>query len=481
MTFKELHEILEELKNTNSIKEKEIILSKYNNETFIKYLQMVFDKNIVFGIKKIPENIDINISDNITLIEAINIIKLQLNDKELRGHAARDFMVNILSKIDKEYRYIIKNMISKKINTGISEITINKALNNCINIHHYMGAVPFDLKKINKLLKNEESIYSQEKSDGRYCSIYLHSKSFISRQNKKDNLETPELKTTLEKYNQYFLNQMGKKIVINAEMLIPNISRQKSNGFISSILLLESKSKTKDISNLKKYKEIEEEFGSFETAKNSIIFKAWDIIPEEDLSQGIYEVPYKERLALLKGAIEEVDSDLITLVDNKTCKDIKSLYSHFSEIRKDGGEGTIVKSKEAFWKNGKRIWQIKLKFEIEFELKIVGFRQGDSDTKYKNTLGSYIVESRDGILTGKAGGLSEDEREFGWQNKSLIDKIITVKCNGLIYNENDGNNTLSMLNGVFIKHRDDKKYANTSEEIIEIEKSTIDLLLQLES
>ena len=59
------------------------------------------------------------------------------------------------------------------------------------------------------------------------------------------------------------------------------------------------------------------------------------------------------------------------------------------------------------WKDGKPVWQIKLKLEIELELKITGFNYGTG--KNSKVISSVDAESEDGLLKTSPTGIKEKE------------------------------------------------------------------------
>ena len=149
----------------------------------------------------------------------------------------------------------------------------------------------------------------------------------------------------------------------------------------------------------------------------------------------------------------------------------KTIFDFFKDIVKNEGEGVIVKAGETDWKDGKPVYQIKIKFEFECELRIKDFKRGTQGTKYQDSLGAFYCESEDGTLKTYPSGITEDLRQEFWDNQEeYLNKIITVKCNGLS-KDNEGN--FSLLHPRFIKIRDDKDKADTLKEIKEIEKSIL--------
>ena len=170
----------------------------------------------------------------------------------------------------------------------------------------------------------------------------------------------------------------------------------------------------------------------------------------------------------LKTFIRAQSFSNIELIESKIVTTLQESLDHFSEALKNEEEGTILKSLEAPWKDGKPNWQIKLKLEMTIEMRIVGFQYGTKGTKNEDVISALEVASEDVIVNCKVPGIKEKDMLYITQNmKKLNHTIITVKCNGLSSNEKG---EFSLLHPRLHEFRDDKKLANTYKEIVEIEK-----------
>jgi DNA ligase-1 len=143
---------------------------------------------------------------------------------------------------------------------------------------------------------------------------------------------------------------------------------------------------------------------------------------------------------------------------------------HFEEVLKHDGEGTVVKSMDGVWADTKPSYQIKVKKEINLDLRVVGFNYGTKGTKNENLISSLNVESEDGLLKTKPQGIDEDEMEYITANQDkLLKAIVEIKCSGL---SQDSNGNYSTLHPVYKHFRTDKSIANTLAECIEINNSS---------
>jgi ATP-dependent DNA ligase len=197
------------------------------------------------------------------------------------------------------------------------------------------------------------------------------------------------------------------------------------------------------------------------------------LVSYEGFLNGIYEVEYIKRLEILEELILNCKDDLVSVTEYKRVYSYKEALRHFKELLDRGEEGSVLKTLEGFWEDTKPSHQVKLKLEMELELRIVGFNRGKPKTKYKDTLGSLQVESEDGLLTANMSGITDALRDEIWNNQELwMGKIITGKCNGVSKNKKGGTSLYYPNYGVV---RDDKTVANTLPEIMEIQRMKLEL------
>ena len=138
-----------------------------------------------------------------------------------------------------------------------------------------------------------------------------------------------------------------------------------------------------------------------------------------------------------------------------------------------GEEGTILKSYDGEWKDGKPTWQIKMKLELALDLVITGFNYGTKGTKNENVVSSLNAETSCGKLKTRPQGLTESlMAEITENQENLLGTIIEVKCSGLSF---DNTGAYSLLYPAFKGFRDDKSEANSLDECIEIQNAAIGL------
>lgn len=464
MTIKQ---IFDEISSVGGDLAKKEVLKKYkDNELLKRVLYMCLSKKVKFYLKQLPEYEPAN-GDGEGLEWGLNGLG-KIQDRTYTGSMATNWLGVILSALDADDAYIIERIIDKDPKIGMGRTFINGIMTDLIEDTPYMGAISFNEKKARALFKDGAKAYSQIKMDGRYCNATIENGEVYleSRQGEPTIITGSKLLSDLGQFDN---------VVLNGELTMDGVSRYESNGIIASIIDISSKKATRtEKENDKKMSAFVAKHGSFENALNNIRFTVWDIISVEDYANAFSEVPYNERLGVLGELISsQEDGSMVSMIETNEVSSFEDAMEHFKTLLNEGEEGTVLKSTTGNWKDGKPNWQIKLKLEINLDLKIVGFNLGTKGTKNENVISSFNVESSCGLLKTRPQGIKEKTMDYITENQdTLLGTIIEVKCSGL---SNDSSGNYSLLYPTFKLFRDDKAVANSLEECIEIQNAALGL------
>jgi DNA ligase-1 len=462
MTIKE---IFNEIANESSTLKKTELVTKYSdNELFKRVLYMANSKRVKFFIKQIPEcqNLLVPIEENYSessLIWGLDQLE-RLMSREKTGHEAINFLKNVLETVHPDAAYIIERVIEKDCKIGYGTRMINKVFPDLIEKTGYMGCKPYTKEGILKLLA-KGPCFSQEKMDGRYMNAVVQGGELDpeSRQGEptilEDNVMFEELRSLSD-------------CVLNGELTMVGYPRYISNGIISSLISISAKrSEGKDVT--KELAKFESKHLPFKDALSRIRFTAWDMLTLDEYFNRKCKRPYHIRLRDLTLTLNGTKTrayQTLSVVETKTVFTLQDVMDHFDEVVARDGEGTVVKSMDGVWADTKPAYQIKVKKEINLDLRVIGFNYGTKGTKNEFVISSINVKSEDDKLYTTPGGMDEDMMDYVTENQDkLMNSIIEIKCSGL---SQDSKGNYSTLHPRFCKLRDDKYTANTLEECIEI-------------
>ncbi len=457
-----IKKILDEIASESSTNKKlEIIKSYKDNETFKRVLYLAYSKRIKFYIKQIPERINPSIS-TITLEDGLSRLEVLYNRIKTGGDAS-DWLCGVLSNLSKDDAIVIERIIGKDLKIGTGVRSIDKCIPGLIERTPYMGAQPYDIKKVKKLFENNDFLYADVKMDGRYNNVIIRGGEVEMESRSGETVLLGDALVVKELAN-------FSDCVLNGELTIADMdNRYKANGIITSIIDIYSKveERGKLETNKKKEKFQKENGAPIESFLDRILYTVWDRIEVDEYFDMKSNDHYFNRWRQLCMTHKEVNPTMVQLVEKKEVKTYEEGMEFFQECLNRGLEGIILKSPYGLWVNKKPDYQIKMKLEMEIELRIRGFNLGSAGTKNENVYSSIECVSEDSLLVTNPGGINEDMMaEITLNKDKYMDKIITVKANGI---SKSRTGEYSLLHPRFICFREDKDVANTLQEALDIQ------------
>ena len=466
-------DLFEKIRATNKKSEKIALLSANKDLPFLKkIIYLAHSPRVKFYIKAIPtyECSEIPAFSNIDF--ALKSLE-NIQNRVITESAAIERLKDTLSILSSQDAEIIKLIIGKNLKIGMDS-SINEVYPGLIEESPYQGASSYSKSKFLKLFENAKKddaypyVISQIKADGTYRNAILSDGDIILESRQGELSYFPEgiplyddLREIMGIHNQH---------VVTGELgLSCEPDRPKANGIITSIMKyyqdLRVRSAKESIAILKKF---EEKHGKMDKYLQALEMHVWDLIPADDFVNGSCNTPYETRFDQISCAISELGLTHVKVVETKHVQTPEQALEHYSSAQVRGLEGTIVKSASAGWKSGKPTYQVKLKLEMELDLKIVGFKYGTPGTKNEDWISVLELESSCGKLSTAPGGMKEDLMKYVTANMDKLQgTIVSIKCNG-ITNTAKGYST---MHPSIVELRTDKKIANSLDECLEIEKS----------
>lgn len=454
-----VHQIIDQLAATRSRNEKEEILEKNkDNETLRDFFKAALDPFNTYYIKKIPE-FTTTWNNTLTIKDAMGML-YKFKDREVTGNAAIELLQMMLSNMHPDEANLLIKIIKKDPDCGVQKNTINKTWDKLIQEYPILLCAAYEKKLIDKL-NWEAGVLAQLKSDGARCNIIVDENggvTMFSRQGRPIDC----------KGRFDYLGGKHRSVMIDGELLYRNddgsaAERKLGNGIVN--------------------KAIKGTISEEEAA--NLFLMAWDVIPLDHFKAESSNIKYISRFENLEK--NYVDNDGIHLTPTKLVHSLEDAMEVYSQYRELGLEGVILKDQDAKWENSRSKKQIKLKAEIDSDLKVVEYQEGRD--QFEGLMGALICESAEGkIRVSVGGGWSMDMRaqiaadyhnrdiEYymvvsGVRTKKIakpsgakvIDRILTVLHNGII-SQGDGYSLyLPRSKDGFL--REDKDVADTFEEI----------------
>lgn len=417
-------DFLNELNASNSSNYKLEVLKKYNNEIIKEFLSLVYDKaKYSYGIKKVPE-----FQNNSETID-FNTIKntfIALHNRDFTGNKAISVIHTLLNNKTPEITRIITCILDRDIHSGISIKQINKVHKKLITEFPYMRC-----SLIDKFKNIRFPAMIQIKADGTYRTFIKKGDSVQAFSRSGESYDHPKVYSAL--LNLPDGAYIGELICNEVEGANSTEIRYKSNGLLNSL-----------------------------TPPENVTFYMWDYLTLEEFENGNSKTPYKERFEFVWRLTESLESDTLTVVRTRVIDNIEAANEYLNTWLKEGEEGAILKNCDAVFKNGTSTEQIKLKPEIEVEVRCIGFTEGNG--KFKDTFGAIVFKTDDELIQGKVSGISDAERVKIFKNSSkYLNKVFTVKATALTKSEDS--DVYALMHPRFNGFREDKDYTDTLDRV----------------
>jgi len=436
-----IYEIIQELNADNGVNYKMDVLKKHkSNELLKRVLKMTYDK-VAFSygvsLKSLNEITIIHeTKEMFTLEQALDVLESELASREVTGNAAIQRLSEIVTGLPSDDADVFLKIINRDLRINMGRSNINKVFVGLIIKPVYMRCGTYNEKTSKKFDVN--GAFVQLKADGTYREFNVQQGvgvTCVSRQGEE--YDYPEINEILLKTN---VNGVffGELTVYRDGKLL---DRATGNGILKK-----------------------DEFPD----DCAVAFDCWDVVGLKEYAGAKFKVkgkvPYWKRWLIVQKILSSYECDpilqAVRSIESIEVDNMTDALKFTARVMNDGLEGSIIKERNAIFRDGTSLQQLKLKLEIDVDVRVTGFLEGTPGTVRENTFGSMIFETDDGQIKGRTSGFSNVQLEdFNSRRESLVGKIMTVKCNDITKGRSNNHHALSHPR--FIEFRDDKSETDT--------------------
>lgn len=421
-----IYNILCELAETSSRKEKEAILVREKNNTLLaRVFSAAYNPHINYYIKQIPEIKDEYVF-SISLNQALDKLD-ELANRTVTGNAAVARLAQILGELTPDDRSVLRMVVLKDLRCGVSEATINKVWKNLIPTYPCLLATSDDPKSRAKI---RFPALAQEKCDGmRINAICLDGNvTYFSRNGKAVDCGSDWLNKEVKNLTSQISALHGKDedFVLDGELLVWDnknnapMPRKQGNGICNKAIQGTVSEKEKEL----------------------FVLVVWDAIPYNEFVKGKGSENYEDRWERVEQAYDLISFSMnqITLVPTWYIESWDEAKSIYSKAVSQGKEGLIIKNMKGVWEDKRSPDLVKIKEEQETALEVIDWIEGDG--KYRGKLGALVCKSSGSnpVLVNVGSGFSDEDREQFTREK-MVGLVISVIYNEIITKE-DGTRSL---------------------------------------
>lgn len=418
---------------------KQAILEQHkDNELLQAYLKAVYDPRITYGITKVPKvepQRRQKCFDMLDIRHAMNVFA----SRQFTGKAAQEMLRRWLEDQNSaEDQELIGYIIKRDIVADIAEGTILKVWPDLFYIPAYQRCSKMD-DKAKVRFGALPYFFVQTKNDGQFSYLIKRSNGVCESMSRAGSLYP-------EGFAEKLATGLPKGIVLAGEMLVYKngvmLDRKTGNGILNSVLSGDG--------------------SKFDSNTMTVQYVAWDMLTEEEFTVGKSERPYRLRLDDLSVRCE-YQTPYIKIVNHWNVTSIAEATKIQNEHLARKEEGTVWKDPSMLWRDCSSgdPMMVKAKLVFEADFKITGMYEGEG--KYKGMCGGFNLETSDGLIKFNVGsGFSDVQRIEFWDNDPT-GKIAAIEGNDIVTSE--GKDTESIFLPIFLEVREDKKVANSRDEV----------------
>ena len=419
------------------------VLGSTNAINFLSFTKACYNPYVTFGVRQVPDTVGITNAENPW--EEFNELMLQLSQRRLTGHAARDAIVEMAERFDSiEWNTFLAPVLRRDLRAGISDKTINKI---CKKTDYEIPIFGCQLatnsegrpemkgtKRLEPKLDGVRALFTVIPSDfGVTVVCYSRNgKVFENFGHIEEQISNSWTKMVRACNGVDQGRSLIDGFVLDGEVI----------GNTFQELMRQARRKT-------------------DAQADDSVLNIFDIIPLQDFRRGHWNAQLRKRIALLDAIRPVVDTlpnvELLPhiMVDLDTAAGKDQLERYAKDNVNAGFEGIMIKELEAPYVCKRSTDWMKWKPTLTVDLEVVGVEEGTG--RNLGRLGALVCHGIDDgkeITVNVGSGFSDGDRDDYWTNRNLvIGRTAEVLCDVITQNQ-DG--TYSLRFPRFVRFRDDK-------------------------
>ena len=415
------------------------VLGSTNAINFLSFVKACYNPYVTFGVRQVPDTVGIIDAENPWT--EFNELMLQLCQRRLTGHAARDAIQEMAERFDSsEWNTFLAPVIRRDLRAGISDKTINKI---CKKTDYEIPIFGCQLATNSEGRPEMKGIKRLEpKLDGVRMLMMVIPSDFgttvvcYSRNGKVfENFGHIE-----EQISNNWVKMVRKAATSNLSMGFVLDGEVIGNSFQE--LMRQARRKT-------------------DVQADDSVYNVFDILPLDAFREGHWNKQLEKRIQILEDMRPIIDAmpnvELLPhiMVDLDTAAGKDQLERYAKDNVNAGFEGIMIKELQAPYICKRSTDWMKWKPTLTVDLEVVGVEEGTG--RNLGRLGALVCHGVDDgkeITVNVGSGFSDVDRDDYYTNRNLvIGRTAEVLCDVITQNQ-DG--TYSLRFPRFVRFRDDK-------------------------
>lgn len=405
------------------------ILGNASSQIFLGLLKACYNPYVVFGVKQIPDTVGITDAENPWHL--FNDMLIDLSQRKITGHAARDAILDVSEKFNSdEWNEFLAPVLRRDMRAGISDKTINKICKNteyeipifgCQLATNSEGRPEMKgIKRLEPKLDGVRVLMLVNVSENEGVSVVSYSRNGKVFENFKHIEEQIAANYTLLA-QQFSKATAGRNLLSNHGFVLDG----EVIGNTFQELMRQARRKT-------------------DAQADDSVFNIFDIVPLKEFCAGNWKTKLSDRISLLESVRSIVDQmpnvELLShiMVDLDTAAGKDQLERYAKDAVTAGLEGIMIKDVTTHYECKRNTNWMKWKPVYDYDLTVIGVEEGTG--KHAGRMGALVCEGIDDdkhIVVNVGSGYTDEERQSYWDNKNaIIGKTSVVMADAITQNQN---------------------------------------------
>lgn len=445
------YEVITLLEGTSSKTEKEAIVAQAYEAgctDFFLGAQLAYDKRVTFGTKTVPDHKTLPVTDTSLTWNDFTVLTDMLRSRHVTGGDATTAMEVTAEHCDElMWEGFYKRVLMKDLRCGVTESTINKALNAAVKSGD-KDAAKYLVPVFTCQLAHPRDKYENKMVGMKFLDLKLDGVRILAECDKDADTVTLMTRNGLVKENFPHINKLLK------DTLLPKLTHS---------VMMDGEMTAKDFAAI---------MGQLNRKSNvdtsDINYAIFTCVPLKDFKAGTCKLTETERDKAAQWAVRTISDDHIFMIEKElvnldTPEGLARVVEFHENATLAGFEGTMVKDPEAPYVTKRSAAWLKIKPFVTVDLQIIEYELGTQGKKFENCLGrmhcaGYDAASKKFIQVspgeGTKGSMTDQDRIDMW-NRRDKDRGLTVEILGHEISK-DENGNYSIRHPRLVCYRPDK-------------------------
>jgi len=393
-------DILDQVANTSGKNDKRDLLIKYSNHQRLgELLDAAMNFKRKFFIKEVPSYELSDSQEKLVASTHDNFIRLlsQLETGSYRGDTGKRMTTNFLSTLTKQERHWYTRVLKKDLKAGFS-------LDTAVKCGFDIPIFQVMLAKDGKKMKDKPNFFSKgfwvsPKIDGYRCLAII------------DNGECQLLSRNGTEYENF-----------------PSIKKSLEEAFPDDSVVLDGEIMSDDFNSMQ-----QSAFASKRgTTVGDVKYFIFDYIPFHEWKSQVFQAKKSSRYKSLNEIFEQNIAPIgvtnLEVVNHTLIKTYDEIIDMEADYILMGYEGAMACPDIPYTLKRSTKSLLKFKTMLSQDCEIIGFYEGEGDSKHEGRLGGVLVTQENGLTCECGSGFSDAERDEVWSNqKDYLGRIIECK------------------------------------------------------